>query len=226
MSWSRAIAASMAAACASTSSGRWSTTALMDGLTASSRASAAEAASFAETFFDLIRAAISAADRRQSSSIVNSSNLNARLVAPPTAWRHRETAASNGSADPGEKIGQICDLLGRHRLQHFGHGAVVAVAAVVLVFPHGLGEVVLALVGEARDVVFAGKIRVVAGIAAMLLDQRLRALQPRGIAGIGGRSRLRQFADKIGKGAEIVVGERLGDLVHRLENPELLAKHE
>ena len=38
----RAIAASTAAACASTSSGRWSTTALIVGLTASSRASAAD----------------------------------------------------------------------------------------------------------------------------------------------------------------------------------------
>ena len=43
----------MAAACASTSAGRWSTTALIFGLTASSRASAADAASFAEIFFDL-----------------------------------------------------------------------------------------------------------------------------------------------------------------------------
>src|SRR5712671_4613662 len=51
---------------------RLSTTALIDGLTASSRASAADAASFAETFLDLIRAAISAADRRQRSSIANS----------------------------------------------------------------------------------------------------------------------------------------------------------
>ena len=50
----RAIAASMASACASTSAGRWSITALIFGLTASSRASAAVAASFAETFFDLI----------------------------------------------------------------------------------------------------------------------------------------------------------------------------
>ena len=60
----RAIAASTSAACASTSSGRWSTTALIAGLTASSRASAAVAASLAETFFDLIRPASSL--RRQA----------------------------------------------------------------------------------------------------------------------------------------------------------------
>src|SRR5260221_14264190 len=62
----------MAPACASTSCGRWSMTALILGLTASSRASAAVAASFAETFFDRIRAAISLADRRQRSSIAHS----------------------------------------------------------------------------------------------------------------------------------------------------------
>jgi hypothetical protein len=50
----RPIAASMADACARTSAGLWSTTALILGLTASSRASAAVAASVAETFFDLI----------------------------------------------------------------------------------------------------------------------------------------------------------------------------
>jgi hypothetical protein len=68
----RPIAASMAEACASTSAGRWSTTALILGLTASSRASAEVAASFAETFFDLIREAISAADRRHRSCMQNS----------------------------------------------------------------------------------------------------------------------------------------------------------
>ena len=51
----RAIAASMAPACASTSAGRWSTTALIDGLTASSRASAETAASLAEIFRDRIQ---------------------------------------------------------------------------------------------------------------------------------------------------------------------------
>ena len=63
----RPIAASMAEACASTSAGLWSTTALILGLTASGRASAAVAASVAETFFDLLSEAISAADRRASS---------------------------------------------------------------------------------------------------------------------------------------------------------------
>src|SRR6202171_867400 len=65
MSSLRAIAASIASACANTSAGRWSTTALINGLTASSRASAADAASFPETFLELIQAATFAADTRQ-----------------------------------------------------------------------------------------------------------------------------------------------------------------
>src|SRR6185437_2062792 len=44
----------------------------MSGLTASSRASAEVAASFADTFFDLTRAARSAADRRQRSCMMGS----------------------------------------------------------------------------------------------------------------------------------------------------------
>src|SRR5258708_39350211 len=35
-----------------------------------------------------------------------------------------------------------------------------------------------------------------------------------------------QFADEIGKCAKIVVGERLRHLVHGVEQPQLLAKHE
>src|SRR5258708_2697526 len=60
----------------------------------------------------------------------------------------------------------------------------------------------------------------------MLLHQRLRPRWPRRVAGIGRRLRLWQFADEIGKCAKIVVGERLRHLVHGVEHPQLLAKHE
>src|SRR5689334_23569853 len=52
-------------------------------------------------------------------------------------------------------IGQLRNLLRRHRPHHVGHGAVIAVAGVVLVFGKRLGEVILALVGNARDVLGA-----------------------------------------------------------------------
>src|SRR5690348_799997 len=39
-------------------------------------------------------------------------------------------------------IGQLRNLLRRHRPHHVGHGAVIAVAGIVLVFGQGLGEVI------------------------------------------------------------------------------------
>ena len=49
---------------------------------------------------------------------------------------------------------------------------------------------------------------------------------PRGIAGVGRRRRLRQFGDEVGKGSQVVVGQRLCHLVHRLEDAQLFAEHE
>ena len=58
-------------------------------------------------------------------------------------------------ADAGDEIRQIGDLLRRDRAHHVGHAAVIAMAAVVLVLAKRLGEIVLALVGDARDVLLA-----------------------------------------------------------------------
>src|ERR1700692_432088 len=88
-------------------------------------------------------------------------------------------------AESGDVIGKIGDLLLGNRTPHVGHGAVIAVAAVVLVFGQRLGEIVLALVGDARDVFLAGKIGIVAVVAEVLVRQRLAARPPRRIAGIG-----------------------------------------
>ena len=97
--------------------------------------------------------------------------IDARLVAP--GKRHHGNGGRRGSAETGEIIGEIGDLVRRHRLQRFGHGAVIAMTAVVLVFAQGPGEVVLALIGDARDVILAGEVGVVAGVAVKLLRQRL-----------------------------------------------------
>ena len=83
-------------------------------------------------------------------------------------------------------MGEIDNLLGRDWRHHVGHAAIIAVAAVVLVLGKGLGEIVLALVGDARDVFFPRQIGVVTGVAAVLLHQRLAALQPRRLAGFTG----------------------------------------
>ena len=118
-------------------------------------------------------------------------------------------------------------MLRRDRRHHIGHAGVIAVAAVVLVLGKGLGEIVLALVGDARHVLLARQIGVVTGVAAVLLHQRLAALQPRRLAGLRGRRRgLRYLGDEIREEAKIVVGQRLRHLVHRLEGAQLFAEHE
>src|SRR6185369_3463085 len=114
----RPMAASTAEACASTSSGLWSTTALILGLTASSRASAAVAASLDETFFALISAAISAADRRHRFCMQNSIPIGA-LLAPGAGQCQREQRRD--LAHTGDEIGEIADLLGRDRRHYVRH---------------------------------------------------------------------------------------------------------
>ena len=81
----RASAASMAAARASTWSGRQSTMALMRGLTAATRASAAWATSVALTARPCTRAAVCAADRRHSS---------VEAVMRVSCWRRRARRVS------------------------------------------------------------------------------------------------------------------------------------
>src|ERR1700734_1712065 len=105
-------------------------TALIDGLTASSRASAANAASLAETFFDFCRVASSAAERRQRFCMANSLG-SARVVAPPPRRRHtgKRRGRRKNSADSGQEISQVGNLIGGDRLQHFRHDAVIAVTA-------------------------------------------------------------------------------------------------
>jgi hypothetical protein len=66
----------------------------------------------------------------------------------------------------------------------------------------------------------------VASVAAVLLRQRPATRHPRRIAGVGRRCGLRHPGDEVGEATQIVVGQRLRHLVHRLEGAQLLAKHE
>ena len=64
-------------------------------------------------------------------------------------------------------VGEIDDLCVGHRRQHLGHGGVVAVPRVVLVLAQRLDEIVLALVGDARNAFATGQIQIVAAVAAV-----------------------------------------------------------
>src|SRR5579863_221185 len=120
-------------------------------------------------------------------------------------------------------IGKVRNLLFRDLAHYISHGTVIAMPGVVLVFAKRLVEIILALVGEARHVFFAGKIGVVAGVAAVLLRQRLSLLHARGIGGFRRWLRLRQLGDEVGKFLKIIVGERFHHLVHRIEGAQLFA---
>src|SRR5271154_1086937 len=94
------------------------------------------------------------------------------------AWRLYDLAIVR------DVIGEVEDLLFGDRTHHVRHGAVVAVAAVVLVFRKRLVEVILALIGKPRHVLLAGEIGVVAAVAAVRLRKRQALLHACGIADI------------------------------------------
>src|SRR5262245_33162659 len=110
---------------------------------------------------------------------------------------------------PRHKVGEVEDICIGHRLEHFGHRGVVSGAYVRLVFAHRLDEKILALTGDAGDVIAARKIRVVADVAAVLARESPATLNARSFSRISHRQRWRQFCDCVGKGAQIVVTKAL-----------------
>src|SRR5450756_466662 len=84
-------------------------------------------------------------------------------------------------AEARDSVGEIDDLRVGHRRQHLGHGGVVAVPRIVLVFAQRLDQIVLALSGDARNVFAAGQIETMTVVAAVLRDQRAAAGDARGI---------------------------------------------
>src|ERR1700753_3368315 len=100
-------------------------------------------------------------------------------------------------------ISEVGDLFLGHLAHHVGHGAIIAMTRVVLVFGKRLVEIILALIGKPRNILLAGKIGVVTAAAAMLLRERQSLLHPCGVAGFRRRLRLRQLGDEIGKLLEI-----------------------
>src|SRR5262249_20601241 len=136
-----------------------------------------------------------------------------------------EKIALVGSWEAGEKIGQITNLLVADRVEYLWHGGVVGAARIVLVFAQRLHEVVLTLTGQPRHILFAGKIRVMAEVAPVLLDKLAGPFESGRITGLPDRARRRQFGNGIGQAAQIVVGEPLRLRIHRLDGAELFSEH-
>ena len=95
-------------------------------------------------------------------------------------------------------MGEIDNIAIRQWNHDVRHRSVVAASGIALVFAHRLHEIVLALAGQARNILFPGKVLVMAKIASMLLDQRARASSRAGFtgsaAGLGGGSCAITFA--------------------------------
>ena len=87
------------------------------------------------------------------------------------------------SAQARQVICELDQLRVVDRLQHLGHRRLVAVPSAALVFAQRLQQVILALVGEARDIFLPGKIRAVADIAVVELDQSAGTLKSRRVGG-------------------------------------------
>src|SRR6516162_8836399 len=94
----------------------------------------------------------------------------------------------------------VCELDQLHvldRLQHLGHRRLVAVPGAALVLAQRLQQVILALTGQPRDIFLPGKIRAVADIAVVLLDERAGSLETRRVDGVGGPLWRRKRGDEI-----------------------------
>ena len=79
-------------------------------------------------------------------------------------------------AQAGEKMGEIEDIGVGHWIHHVRHRGIVAASRIALILAQRFDEIVLALAGQARNVLFPRKILVMAEIAPVLLDQYTRPL--------------------------------------------------
>src|SRR5580704_1847486 len=123
-------------------------------------------------------------------------------------------------------IRQIQNLLIGDRRDDVGHRRIVTVARIVLVAAQRLDQIILALGADARNVLLAGKIRQMAEVAAVLLDQNLGALHAGVVHRTGGGLRRRQLRNDVGETLQIGVGQALGHVVHRIGEAHLFAEHQ
>src|SRR5262245_54801334 len=150
------------------------------------------------------------------------------MPASRLTWRahYTEERGFRFSAETGEVIGEIEDLLVADRVEYIRHRGIVTAARVVLVFPQRPHQVILALAGQAGNILFTGIVRVMAEVEAVLLDERPRPFHAGGIGGTVGRLGRRQLRKLRRHIAQIVVSESLHHLIHRFDDPQLLSKHD
>src|SRR5215472_4218590 len=97
------------------------------------------------------------------------------------------------------KVREIEDIGIGDRLEHLGHGGVVSRTHVPFILAHRLDEKILALTGNARNVVAPREIRIVADVAPVLAYEGLSTLNSRRIASISTRPWRRQLCNCVGE---------------------------
>src|SRR5450759_5364476 len=100
---------------------------------------------------------------------------------------------------PRNRICQIGDLGVCKRREYFRHDAVIAVSRIALVLAQSFREIVLALIGNVRNIFAASQIQTMTTVTAMRRDQGAAGLNARGIPGIRRHRRRRQLGDGTGK---------------------------
>jgi hypothetical protein len=80
-------------------------------------------------------------------------------------------------------MGEIENIGVGQRINHIRHRSIVSASRIVFVFTQCLDEVILALTGQTRSVLLAGKILVMTEVAAVLLDQIACPFEPARIGG-------------------------------------------
>src|SRR5664279_5808709 len=125
---------------------------------------------------------------------------------------------------PRNRICQIGDLGVCKRREYFRHDAVIAVSRIALVLAQSFREIVLALIGDVRNIFAASQIQTMTTVTAMRRDQGAAGLNARGIPRIRRHRRRRQLGDGTGKAAQVVVGEALGHFVHDFDGVLLFAE--
>src|SRR6266404_3615349 len=131
-----------------------------------------------------------------------------------------------GSRNVREIIGKFDNLRVANRLQYLGHRRVITVTRTGLIVAQGLGQVILTLTRQTRDIFLPGEIRPVADITSVLLGQGAALLHSPSLAGSGRRARRWQSGKKIGGRLQILITELFRHRIHRLGEAQTLAEHE
>src|SRR5262245_32053072 len=86
------------------------------------------------------------------------------------------------SAETRDIVGEIEDLLVAYWRQDFRHGAIIAATNIVFVFAQRLYEIILALIGNARNILTPRQVQTVTTVATILRYQQSRLLHARRIS--------------------------------------------